>query len=145
MNFDSYSVEAAVSFIKKWEGFRDVAYLCPAGVWTLGWGHTEDVVEGERCTKEQAEVWLRKDLQSVQRRLAPYIDVPVTENQFVALLSLAYNIGVAGLVRKCPKLMLALNAKDYDAAADEFLDITNGGIPGLVRRRGEEAQLMRQG
>lgn len=145
MNFGSYSVEAAVSFVKKWEGFRDVAYLCPAGVWRLGWGHTEDVVEGERCTKEQAEVWLREDLQSVQRRLAPYINVPVTEAQFVALLSLAYNIGVAGLVRKCPKLMRALNAKDYDGAANEFLDVTNGGLAGLVARRRREAELMRQG
>ena len=60
-------------------------------------------------------------------------------------LSLAYNIGVAGLVRKCPKLMRALNAKDYDGAANEFLDVTNGGLAGLVARRRREAELMRQG
>lgn len=144
-SFGSRPVEAAVPFIKKWEGYRDVAYLCPAGVWTIGYGHTDGVEEGERCTPEQAEMWLREDLESTRTRLAPYVNAPVTERQFVALLSLAYNIGVRGVVAKCPKLMRALNSKDYEGAADEFLDITSGGVPGLVRRRREEAAMMREG
>lgn len=144
-SFGSYDVGAAVPFIKKWEGYRGVAYRCALGVWTLGYGHTADVEEGDRCTPELAEEWLRKDLQFTQDRLAPYVNVPVTERQFVALLSLAYNIGVRGVVAKCPKLMRALNAKDYEACADEFLDITSGGVPGLVRRRREEAAMMREG
>lgn len=144
-SFGNYPVEAAVTFVKRWEGYRDVAYRCALGVWTLGYGHTADVEEGDRCTPELAEDWLRKDLTFTQARLAPYVNVPVTERQFVALLSLAYNIGVRGVVVKCPKLMRALNVRDYEACADEFLDITSGGVPGLVRRRQAEAKLMREG
>lgn len=144
-SFGNYPVEAAVPFVKRWEGYRDVAYLCPASVWTLGYGHTAGVEEGERCTPEQAEMWLREDLESTRTRLAPYVNAPLTERQFVALLSLAFNLGVQGVLKKCPRLMRALNLRDYEAAADEFLDVTSGGLPGLVRRRREEAALMREG
>lgn len=144
-SFGSYPVGAAVLFIKKWEGYRDKAYLCPAGVWTIGWGHTGGVKEGDTCTKAQADAWIRSDLQSAQTGLAKYINVPVSANQFIALLSLAYNLGAQGVVDKCPKMLRALNAKDYDGAADEFLDVTNGGLAGLVARRRREADLMRQG
>lgn len=126
-------------------GYRDKAYLCPAGVWTIGWGHTGGVKEGDTCTKAQADAWIRSDLQSAQTGLAKYINVPVSANQFIALLSLAYNLGAQGVVDKCPKMLRALNAKDYDGAADEFLDVTNGGLAGLVARRRREADLMRQG
>lgn len=144
-SFGSYPVEAAASFVKKWEGYRDVAYLCPAGVWTLGYGHTDGVEEGERCTPEQAETWLREDLESTRSQLAPYVNAPLTERQFVALLSLAFNLGARGVLTKCPRLMRALNMRDYEACADEFLDVTSGGLPGLVRRRREEAAMMREG
>ena len=68
----------------------------------------------------------------------------VSESQFIALLSLAYNLGAQGVVDKCPKMLRALNAKDYDGAAEEFLDVTNGGLAGLVARRRREADLMRK-
>lgn len=136
-----YPAELAVDFVKHWEGFRACAYRCPAGVLTIGYGHTGDVKAGDVVTSHEADELLLRDLQSTAERLAPYIQVPVTEGQAVALTSLAFNLGVQGVVRKCPRLMRALNAREYEAAADEFLDVTNGGIPGLVRRREAEREL----
>lgn len=103
MNFDSYSYELAMHFVKAEETLRLKAYKCPKGVWTIGWGHTGDVKEGDTCTKAQADVWIRSDLQSAQTGLAKYINVPVSANQFIALLSLAYNMGAEGVVQKCPR------------------------------------------
>jgi len=142
-SFGSYSYELAIAFVKAEETLRLKAYKCPKGVWTIGWGHTGGVKEGDTCTREQAEAWIRSDLQSAQTGLARFINVPVSANQFIALLSLAFNMGSMGVVDKCPKMLRALNAGDYETAADEFLDVTNGGLAGLVARRRREAELMR--
>lgn len=142
-SFGSYSYELAMAFVKAEETLRLKAYKCPKGVWTIGWGHTGGIKEGDTCTREQAEAWIRSDLQSAQASLAKFINVPVSANQFIALLSLAFNMGAQGVVDKCPKMLRALDAKDYDGAADEFLDVTNGGLAGLVARRRREAELMR--
>lgn len=141
--FGSYSYELAMAFVKAEETLRLKAYKCPKGVWTIGWGHTGGIKEGDTCTREQAEAWIRSDLQSAQTGLARFINVPVSANQFIALLSLAFNMGSMGVVDKCPKMLRALNAGDYETAADEFLDVTNGGLAGLVARRRREAELMR--
>lgn len=143
-SFGSYSYELAMAFVKAEETLRLKAYKCPKEVWTIGWGHTGGVKEGDTCTKAQADAWIRSDLQSAQTALAKYINVSVSESQFIALLSLAYNLGAQGVVDKCPKMLRALNAKDYDGAAEEFLDVTNGGLAGLVARRRREADLMRK-
>ena len=143
-SFGSYSYELAMAFVKAEETLRLKAYKCPKGVWTIGWGHTGGVKEGDTCTKAQADAWIRSDLQSAQTALAKYINVSVSESQFIALLSFAYNLGAQGVVDKCPKMLRALNAKDYDGAAEEFLDVTNGGLAGLVARRRREADLMRK-
>ena len=142
-SFGSYSYELAMAFVKAEETLRLKAYKCPKGVWTIGWGHTGGIKEGDTCTREQAEAWIRSDLQSAQTGLAGFINVPVSANQFIALLSLAFNMGSMGVVDKCPKMLRALNAGDYETAADEFLDVTNGGLAGLVARRRREAELMR--
>ncbi len=142
-NYGEWPVDWAVPFVKEWEGFRAKAYQCTSDIWTIGYGHTADVEPDDEVTIYEAEDWLRQDLQFTADRLAPYINVKVSKNQFVALTSLAFNIGVRGLVSKCPKLMRAVNSGDFETAADEFLDITNGGVPGLVRRRQAEAEMMR--
>lgn len=140
-NYLEWPIEWAIPFVKKWEGFRESAYRCSAGVLTIGWGHTAGVKEGDVVDAHEAEEMLRSDLEDVADRLAPFINVKVTKGQFIALTSLAFNIGVRGLVGKCPKLMRALNAGEYEECAKQFLDITNGGVPGLVRRRKAEAAL----
>lgn len=143
-NFGEYAPECAMDFIEAWEGCKLVAYKCPAGIWTIGVGHTKDVTEHDEITYEQARELLRQDVEEVKRGLATFVNVHVTEGQFVALVSLAFNVGVSYVVHQCPRLMRSLNAGDVEQAAHQFLDITKAGgkeLPGLVRRRKSEAKL----
>ena len=143
-NFAEYSVESAMDFVESWEGCRLTAYKCPAGVWTIGVGHTQDVTEHDEITYEQSRDLLRRDLELVRHDLAPFVNVGLTEGQFVALVSLAFNVGAYYVTHKCPKLMRALNAGDLEACAHEFLDIDKANgvkLPGLTRRRQSEARL----
>ena len=143
-NFSEYSVDLAADFIEAWEGCRLTAYKCPAGIWTIGVGHTKDVTEHDEITYEQSREMLREDIEEVKRGLAPFVNVHVTEGQFVALVSLAFNVGVSYVVHQCSRLMRALNAGDCEACANEFLDIVKANgvtLPGLVKRRREEAKL----
>ena len=141
-SYGSYDPAVAMGFISQWEGCELKAYRCSAGVWTIGYGHTEGVKEGDTCTAEEAASWLIEDIESRQKALAHYVNKPVTECQFVALTSLAFNVGVQNVVKS--KLLRKLNMGDYDGAADEFLDfdLANGKrVPGLTRRRKAEYDL----
>ena len=143
-NFGEYSAEVAMDFIEAWEGCRLQAYKCPADIWTIGVGHTKDVTEHDEITYEQSRELLRKDIEAVVKALAPFVNVHVTEGQYVALVSLAFNVGASYVVHNCPRLMRALNAGDVEQAVHQFLDITKAGgkeLPGLVRRRKSEAKL----
>ncbi|MDO5531446.1 lysozyme [Sutterella sp.] len=149
--YSSFSPEVIAQFIKdeNLEGFSAEAYRCPAGVLTIGYGHTGvDVVEGMQLDEHHAWILLIADCERTAKAFAPYVKVPVSETQYIALTSLAFNVGVSYVTRRCPRLMSALNRGAYQACADEFLDITRAGgrvLPGLVRRRQLEAALMRQG
>lgn len=142
-NFGEYPAELAADFVEQWEGFRETAYVCPAGKLTIGFGHTgDDVHEGDIVTYHEAYNLLVHDLHKHVMSLAPFVNVPVTKGQFVALASLAFNVGNVAL--KCPKLMRALNSGDVETAANEFLDVNkaNGKVqPGLTKRRMAEAKL----
>ena len=107
-NFGEYQPELAMDFIEAWEGCKLTAYKCPAGVWTIGSGHTKDVTEHDEITYEQSRELLRQDIEEVKHGFAPFVNVAVTEGQFVALVSLAFNVGVSYVVHECPKLMRAL-------------------------------------
>lgn len=139
----AWPVELAADFIEQWEGFRETAYLCPAGVLTIGFGHTgSDVKKGQVVTYKEAYNMLLEDLKRYASGLAAWVNVKVTEGQYIALLSLAFNVGV-GAVAKSTLLRL-LNAGDIEAAGDEFLKWTYAAgreLPGLVRRRREERKL----
>ena len=143
-SFLPYDPHCAVDFIASWEGFREQAYKCPAGTWTVGYGHTLNVSAGDRVTEEQAKRLMVEDIERVVGRLAPFIYVPVSQNQFVALVSLAFNVGPNYVLTHCHKLMHNLNCGDYEGCADEFLDITRANgkvIKGLVSRRQAEHDL----
>ena len=95
----AWPVELAADFIEQWEGFRETAYLCPAGVLTIGFGHTgPDVKKGQVVTYKEAYDMLIEDLKRYAAGLAFWVNVYLTEGQYVALMSLAYNIGVDGVV-----------------------------------------------
>jgi lysozyme len=135
-----------IDLIKSFEGLRLEAYLCPAGVWTIGWGHTQGVREGLQITEALAQEFLRRDVAQVAPGLATVIHVPLTQGQYDALVSLCFNLcgGSLRLPSIAPRLVAKINAGDYAGAADELLDIdrANGKVlPGLVRRRVAERAL----
>lgn len=104
----------AITLIKQSEGCILKAYLCPAGVATIGYGHTktvtkDDVKRGKRITETEAERLLKADLSEFEKGVAKLLKVPVTDNQFGALVSFAFNLGVAALASST--LLKRINAK----------------------------------
>lgn len=115
------------------------AYLCPAGVWTIGWGHTKGVRQGQTITIQEAEAFLLQDLIQAQKELNELCKVPLTQGQFIGLTSFVFNIGITKLRGKT--IFRLLNAGDYQGAANEFpkWKLSNGVVlGGLVRRREAE-------
>jgi len=140
---------AAFDLIKRFEGLRLEAYLCPAGVWTIGWGHTAGVKAGDRVTPDEAQRLLETDVAAVEDGLATVLHVSLAQGQWDALVSLCFNLrgGALGLPRLAPRLLAKINTGDFSGAASEFLDINRAGgqvLAGLTRRREAEAALFGQ-
>jgi lysozyme len=134
---------AGLSLIKQFEGCELHAYRCPAGVLTVGYGHTgPDVTPGLTITAHRAEELLQLDLGKFERVVTASLKVSVTANQFGALVALAYNIGGAALAKST--LIKRLNAGKTQEAADQFLVWNKAGgkvLAGLTRRREAERAL----
>ena len=131
-----------INLIKKYEGCILIAYKCPSDCWTIGYGHTKSVKSGMAITKAQAESYLKQDLVAFENAVNKYVKVPLTQNQFDALVSFSFNCGAGAL--KTSTLLKKLNKKDYDGAANEFLrwNKSNGKVlSGLTKRRKEERSL----
>lgn len=131
-----------LNLIKEFEGLRLQAYQCSANVWTIGYGHTADVGENDVITEEEALHFLHQDLAESERAVNQYVHVPLTQNQFDALVSFVFNLG-AGNFRNST-LLKKLNAGDDDGAAQEFgrwIHVGGKALPGLVRRREAERAL----
>jgi lysozyme len=107
---------SAVEFIKAEEGLRLNAYLDQAGIPTIGYGHTKGVKMGQTITAEQAEAFLREDMDWAIRAVDGAVKVPITKEQHAALVSLTYNIGSAGF--RSSTALRRLNAGDYEGAAE---------------------------
>lgn len=140
--FGEWEAALAASFVAQFEGCKLKAYRCPAGVWTIGFGHTQGVKEGDTITEEDALILLTDELGEFAAKIAPLVRAEVTEGQFVALLSFAYNIGVDNLKRS--SVLRNLNNGAITAAADAFLLWNRAGgkvLAGLSRRRRAERKL----
>ena len=129
-----------VSLIKQFEGCRLKAYKCPAGVWTIGYGHTAGVKEGDIITQETAESYLRNDLVQYEKAVMNYDGIyHFNQNQFDALVSFTYNCGAGNLKN------LTQSGKRTIAQISEKLLLYNkaGGVTllGLKRRRAAEKVL----
>lgn len=137
--------QAGKDLIISFEGIRLQAYKCPAGVWTIGVGSTVPAVHaGEVITKQQALARFDKDLTKFEGAVDRLVKVPLTQNQFDALVSFTFNVGEGALAKST--LLKKLNAGDYDAVPAELMKWTKGGgkeLPGLVRRRRAEAAMWR--
>lgn len=145
---------AGMALIKRWEGCKLTAYPDPGSggePWTIGIGTTvypsgQAVKAGDVITEAQAEEYLRHDLARFEAAVNKLTGGVVTQGQFDALVSLAYNIGETAL--KHSTLLRLHNEGEYAAAANQFAKwVLAGGrkLPGLVRRRAAEAQMYRAG
>lgn len=134
---------AGLRLIKKFEGLRLKAYICPAGVLTIGYGSTGAHVKPEMViTAAEAEALLIKDLARFENAINRLVKVPLNQNQFDALASFIFNIGIGAFEKST--LLRILNTGNYNAAADQFGRWTRGGgvvLEGLVKRRKEEKNL----
>lgn len=134
--------DKGLELIKEFEGLRLEAYLCPAKVWTIGYGHTGGIKAGDVITREQADAYLRQDLSDEEQAITKYVRVALNQNQFDALASFTFNLGAGNLSNST--LLKKLNAGDYAGAAEEFLRWDHSGgqqLAGLTRRREAERLL----
>ncbi len=132
-----------VDLIKQFEGLRLEPYLCAAGVPTIGYGHTRGVtMKSRRISQEQADDYLRRDLLDAERAVQHFVTVAMNDNQFAALVSFVFNVGLSNFLAST--LRKKLNAGEYLEAASEFQKWVYAGkkrIPGLVNRRAAEKAL----
>lgn len=129
--------------IKAWEGCRLNAYRCPAGVLTIGYGHTgPDVTLGKRITQAEADALFETDIKKFADGVAAKLrGARINNNQFDALVSLAYNIGI-GAFQKSTLFNKVMAAPTDPTIRAEFAKWVRGGgkvLPGLVKRRTAEA------
>jgi len=112
--------EKGIELIKHFEGFKLEAYKCSAGVWTIGVGHTgPDVTEGLQISEIQAEELLKKDLRRFEQAITERVKVPINQNQFDALVSFAFNVGISAL-SSSTLLRLLNDGADKSIVAAEF-------------------------
>ncbi|GAA4667469.1 lysozyme [Bartonella pachyuromydis] len=140
-----------LALIKKWEGLCLNAYEVRVGVWVIGYGHTSavgtpHVHKGMRITEAEAEKILYQDLQQFEYVVEKTVTVPLNDEQFAALVSFSYNIGIDAF--RDSTLVKKLNKGNYEAVPTELQKWTRVGgkrLPGLVNRRAAEAGLWAQG
>lgn len=132
-----------IDLVKSFEGLELKAYKDSVGVTTIGYGSTGPHVSmGTTITKEQAEYLLKKDLERFEKGVSDLVKVPLNQNQFDALVSFSFNLGLGNL--KSSTLLKKLNASDYTGASKEFERWNRAGgkvLKGLTRRRIAERDL----
>lgn len=136
---------AGLDLIKKFEGLRLEPYRDVGGLWTIGWGHLCSS-EHEPISTEQAEQLLETDLMEAENEVCKLVKVALTDNQFAALVSFAFNLGPGRLAGST--LLKKLNDGDYDAVPDQIKlwDHAGGKVcTGIARRRAAEAELFTKG
>ena len=131
-----------IELIKKYEGLKLKAYKCPAWVWTIGYGHTKNVKQGDVITEVQAEILLIYDLNDFENCIKNNVRIPLTQNQFDALVSFCFNVGCGNFLKST--LLKKLNEGKIAEAAKEFLKWNKADgkeLAGLTKRRQEEMEL----
>ena len=137
--------QKGIDLIKRYEGLVTHSYFCPAGYPTIGYGHVKGVKKGDVVTEAQAENLLKQDLKTFEQGLCKMLnaeELNVTQNQFDALISFAFNLGLSALAGST--LWRLFIHGDIQGAANEFTKwIYAGGKPleGLKRRRQAEREL----
>lgn len=156
MNINLKTSTEAIEEIKIDEGFRSKAYLCPAGIPTIGYGSTvidgKPVKMGISITKEKATEQLLLDVSEKEQSIFKLVKVPITQEMLDALVSFVYNLGAGSL--KTSTLLKLLNNKEYDKVPAQFLRWDKArnpktkrieSLPGLTKRRKREATRFEEG
>jgi lysozyme len=132
MNYSKRGLKLTEDF----EGYRLIAYKDQVGVWTVGYGHTNGVKEGDVISPEQAEQFLQDDIQVCVSWVNQHVPLAVTQGEFDALVDFAFNLGVHAIAGST--LLKYIQEGDFDAAAKEFPKWDKAGgheVAGLLRRR----------
>jgi lysozyme len=138
--------ERVIVGIKAFEGFRGRAYRDPVGIWTIGWGNTHNVHDDDTISEHDADALLREQCAQIGHAIEQIVRVPLTQGQFDALVSFAFNCGLKRFVEST--LLKELNAGHYDKAGDQLERWVWAGdkrLPGLVARRELEHEWWREG
>lgn len=136
-----------INLIKEFESLKLKAYPDPGTggkPWTIGYGHTKGVKLGDVISKQQAEQYLRDDLNEFESGVSRLVTVQINQNQFDALVSFAFNVGLGALEKST--LLRLLNAGDYAGAAEQFPRWNKAAgkvLNGLIRRRAAEQALFK--
>lgn len=145
-------IQEGIDIIKSFEQLKLEAYYCPAGVLTIGYGHTKDVTSRMKITEVKAEQLLKEDLEEVSELVTKLVKVPLSDKQFSALVSFTFNVGIGNLERST--LLKLLNSGRRAAVPAEMLKWVKSVDPktkkkvslaGLVRRRLAETALWNKG
>ena len=146
MNDSLKTNEAGLTLIKEFEGLYLESYVCPAGVRTIGYGTTAypdgtPVHRGDSITENDADEYLKHDIEKFENSVKKLVDVELNENQFAALVSFCYNLGAGNL--KKSTLLRRLNNGDYNIGNEfgKWVKASGRVLTGLVRRRQAEREL----
>lgn len=145
MNRDRVISEGGVALIKSFEGLRLQAYQDSVGIWTIGYGSTRGVREGDHISREEADARLLEDLGAAQSCVRDSLNmIRLTQHQFDALVSFVYNFGCRAFLNSTMYKRLKIGA--FDEAAEQFPRWSRAGNEhpaGLIRRRNAEAEWFR--
>jgi len=134
--------QEGLSLIKKYEGCELEAYLCPAKVWTIGYGHTKGVEEGNKITKEEANYMLQEEMIEYEGYVNDMVDVELNQSQYDSLCAWVYNLGPTNF--QSSTLLKVLNEGKYNEIPQQIKRWNKAGgevLNGLIRRREAEALL----
>ena len=134
--------EAGKEFIKDFEGCKLEAYQCSGGVWTIGYGHTRHVQEGDKITNKEADAFLVKDIEMVEHHVDRLVNVHLLTNEWDAVVSWCFNLGCGNL--RSSTMLRVINAGDIDKVSEQIVRWDKAGgkvVSGLTRRRKAEAEL----
>lgn len=135
--------QAGLDLIKSFEKCKLSAYKDAVGIWTIGWGHVgTEAKPGVVITQQRADELLVLDIGKFESQVSEIVKAPINENQFSALVCLAFNCGINNI--RTSHLIRYVNESNYLKAADEFPKWDHAGgkeLPGLLRRREAERAL----
>ena len=134
--------QEGLALIKKFEGCELEAYKCPAGVWTIGYGHTKDVKEGDKINKDEADYLLQEEMIEYESYIDDMVEVDLNQSQYDSLCAWVYNLGPSNLGSST--MLKVLNEGKYAEVPQQIKrwNKANGEVlTGLIRRREAEALL----